>query len=476
MDLPSTKKEAILQTPTIPQVEYILTIPEDDRRKLAVVWLWLGVAALAGAGIFSVLLVLARTPTIGELIPFADFFHTALVIHVNLSVLVWIFSFAGVMWSLNCRPILFGLSKTIFAIVLLGTLIITVSPFLGSANPLMSNYIPVLDDPLFLAGLLIFALGIGLQVVFCMSAMPPVGMATSGQGVVGFGLYCAAISTLMALGAFAWSYLALPSALVSEIYFELLFWGGGHVLQYTYTLLMLVAWLWLSSSAGATLTLSPRVVLIILAVGLISVFPAVPIYIAYDVTDMLHREMFTWLMKYSGSLAVFPLGIGVYYAVLRKKPVTDMQRSANAALLTSLVLFGAGGVIGFMIAGSNVTIPAHYHGSIVGVTLALMGVSYDLLPRLGYSNINFRFARLQLWAYASGQLLHIFGLVWSGGYGVERKVAGAAQGLDSIGRVAGMGLMGLGGLISALGGLFFIIIVAKALMARSENQAPDGDA
>jgi cytochrome c oxidase subunit 1 len=469
MDLPSIKKDAILQTQTIPPVEYTLAVPEDERRTLAVIWLWLGVVALAGAGIFSVLLVLARTPTIGEMIPFADFFHTALVIHVDLSVLVWILSFAGVLWSLNGRPILLGLSKLIFAIVLLGTLIITVSPFLGSANPLMSNYIPVLDDPLFLTGLLIFALGIGLQVVFSMSAMPVVRGALSGQSVIGFGLYCAAITTFLALGAFAWSYLALPSQLVSEIYFELLFWGGGHVLQYTYTLLMLVAWLWLSTSAGATLPLSPRIAMLILAVGLLSVLPAIPIYIAYEVTDILHHEMFTWLMKYSGSLAVLPLGIGVYYAVLQKKPESDIQRSAHAALLTSLVLFGAGGVIGFMISGSNVTIPAHYHGSIVGVTLALMGVSYDLLPRLGYSKVNFRFAKIQLWVYAAGQFLHIFGLVWSGGYGVERKVAGAAQGLDSIGRVAGMGLMGLGGLISALGGLFFIVIVVKALATKDKN-------
>jgi hypothetical protein len=42
-------------------------------------------------------------------------------------------------------------------------------------------------------------------------------------------------------------------------------------------------------------------------------------------------------------------------------------------------------------------------------------------------------------------LMHIVGLVWSGGYGVQRKVAGAEQVLRSPGEVAGMGLMGLGG-------------------------------
>ena len=41
--------------------------------------------------------------------------------------------------------------------------------------------------------------------------------------------------------------------------------------------------------------------------------------------------------------------------------------------------------------------------------------------------------------------MHIAGLVWSGGYGVQRKVAGAEQVLRSGGEIAGMGLMGLGG-------------------------------
>ena len=77
--------------------------------------------------------------------------------------------------------------------------------------------------------------------------------------------------------------------------------------------------------------------------------------------------------------------------------------------------------------------------------------------------MSYKWARIQLWTYASGQLMHILGLVWSGGYGVQRKVAGAEQALDSMERVAGMGLMGLGGLVSAVGGLIFIIICVRAL-------------
>ena len=122
-----------------------------------------------------------------------------------------------------------------------------------------------------------------------------------------------------------------------------------------------------------------------------------------------------------------------------------------------------------MISGSNVTIPAHYHGSIVGVTLALMGVCYVLLPRLGYPLRNVKMAIWQPVIYGGGQLVHIAGLVWSGGYGVQRKVAGAEQGLDSIERVLGMGLMGLGGLLSSIGGLLFLIVVLRAITAPPES-------
>jgi heme/copper-type cytochrome/quinol oxidase subunit 1 len=314
----------------------------------------------------------------------------------------------------------------------------------------------------FLAGLVLFGLGVGLQVFAAMTFTPPIGRDISREGVMRFGLNCAAISVVIALGCFGWSWLILPLELGGRTYYELLFWGGGHVLQYTYTLLMMVCWLWLVSAAELRLVMSERVLVLIFLAGLLSVFVAPLIYYNYHVTDPMHLQMFTWLMSFGGSLATFPLGLAVYWGLINSSPVTPRAASAHSALMTSLLLFGAGGVIGFIIRGNDVTIPAHYHGCIVGVTLALMGVGYDVLPRLGFNRVNFSLARVQLWTYAAGQFLHILGLVWSGGYGVERKVAGAAQGLDSIQRVAGMGLMGFGGLVSAIGGFLFIVIVFKA--------------
>ncbi len=448
---------------------YTLEIADDRHRDRAQYWLWLSVAALLGAGVFSLLLVLARTPVIGEVIPYADFFHTALVIHVNLSVLVWTLSFAGALWSLAADRASHQLSQFVYLSIVLATVMLVVTGFLPNAKPTMSNYIPVLDHPLFLGGLCLFGIGIAAQVVTTMRFAP--SRSISPIGVVRFGLNCTAIAVLMSLLAFVWSWVELSRETVGEVYYKLLFWGGGHVLQYAYTLLMMVGWLWLASVAGIRLMMNERVLLLVFLVGLAPVFMAPMISYTYDASHPMHRQMFTWLMSFGGSLATFPLGLVVYFGLLQRKPEGAAQSSAHAALMSSLLLFGAGGVIGFMIEGNDVTVPAHYHGCIVGVTLALMGVAYDLLPRLGYPTVNFRLAKIQLWTYASGQFLHILGLVWSGGYGVERKVAGAEQGLDTLGRVAGMGLMGLGGLISSIGGLLFIIIAVKAFAAsRTDSQ------
>src|SRR3990167_2516294 len=76
-------------------------MPPEGGRKLASGRLWLGIASLVGAGLFAILLVLSRTPYVQDIFPWVDFFDTALVGHVDLSVLLWFMAFAGVLWSLN---------------------------------------------------------------------------------------------------------------------------------------------------------------------------------------------------------------------------------------------------------------------------------------------------------------------------------------------------------------------------------------
>lgn len=441
---------------------YELAVPADARRRLALGWLALAVASLVGSGVFSILLVLARAPYVKDLLPVADFFRVALVVHVDLSVLVWFSAFAGLLWSLHGTPRLLGLGWAGLAAAAAGTLIMCVAPFVEAAPPVMSNYVPVLDGPVFLGGLLVFAAGCAVLVARAMAAAPRVGTRPDGAGALRFGLNAAAVSAAVALIAFAWSWLELPDRLDGKAYFEVLFWGGGHVLQFTWTLLMFAAWLWLAQASGARAPLSPRIAILLFAIGLVSVFATPVIYLAYDIVSVEHYRLQTWLMRIGGGLAIVPFAVSVLAALLLANPASEQQRPLRAALAWSLALFAAGGLIGVAISGNNVRIPAHYHGSIVGVTLAFMGLAYHLLPRLGYAKPDARLATLQPWLYGAGQLAHVLGLVWSGGYGVQRKVAGADQVLRGFEQVAAMGLMGLGGLAAVAGGLLFVVIVWRS--------------
>jgi hypothetical protein len=449
---------------------YALPVPQDARRTLATGWLALAIGALLASGVFSILLVLSRAPYVKDVFPLVDFFRVALVVHVDLSVLVWFSAFAGLLWSLHGAPRLLGLGWAALGGAAAATVLMCLAPFLDPAAPLMSNYIPVLDGELFLRALVLFGISCALVVARALAVAPRVGTRPDGAAALRFGLNAAAVSAAVALLAFAWSYAAVPSGIERKAYFEVLFWGGGHVLQFTWTLLMFAAWLWLADAIGARNPLSPRVAILLFAIALASVFATPVIYLAYDVVSVEHYRMQTWLMRIGGGLAIVPFAGAIAFGLFRSPTPSTATAPLRAALVWSLVLFGAGGLIGLAINGSNVKVPAHYHGSIVGVTLAFMGLVYYVLPRMGFGRPQGRLARLQPALYGGGQLLHIAGLVWSGGYGVQRKVAGGEQVLRGADQVAAMGLMGLGGLLAIAGGIAFAIVVLRSLWTSSTSR------
>lgn len=442
---------------------FTLSTPSDISRKLASGWLWLGIASLLGAGLFAILLVLSRTPYVQDIFPWVDFFHTALVVHVNLSVLLWFLAFAGVLWSLNSSSRLAGMGWAALALAAAGSAVIVLSPFIATGKPLMSNYVPVIQSDFFFTGLIIFAAGIAVLVVRSLITAPPSQFWKMGEGSIRIGFYAAALATLFALVAFGWSYIIVPNMPDdSTQYYNLLFWGGGHILQFTYLLLMLAGWLWLADACGAKIPLTPRIASFMLLLGLLPVFYAPVIYLFYGNSMGDYMVQFTQLMKVGGAFAPAPLGLAVLYGVL-KVPGTPATNPQRAALLSSLTLFAVGGGISLMIGESNTIITAHYHGTGGAISMAFMGMTFHLLPRLGYREPDLKWATLQPYVYGAGQLFHIIGLLWSGGYGVQRKVAGAAQGLHGFAQTAGMGLMGLGGLIAVVGGIMFLVVVFKAV-------------
>ena len=451
---------SLLREVSVDSVEsQAVTVPAGTPAALARAWLWLGVLALIGSGLLAMLLVLSRTPGIQDIFPLKEFFRAALVVHVDLSVAIWFMAFAVVIWSAVGGAGLAWLGWSGFGLAALGTLVMTISPFFPGAEPVLNNYIPVLQQPVFFASLWICGAGFSLAVVRALLTTWP--QRAFGEPLR-LGAFFGAVAAFIAMLAFFWSWWVIPS-IEEKIYYEVVFWGGGHVLQFQHSLLMVVAWLWIASYLGRPPVASPRALAALFLVASLPLLSVPLIYLTVPPGSLPHMELFAKLMKW-GHPYMGPLILAGALSLWGVRRVT--ADPAKSAFVASFALFALGGVLGYMIQGVNVVIPAHYHGSTVGVTLAFMGLAYVLLPTLGFAKAEGRMAVWQPYVYGCGQLIHVLGLAWSGGYGVQRKVAGAEQALVTLPQKLGMGMMGLGGLIAIIGGLMFVLICLKAMSAR----------
>jgi hypothetical protein len=431
-------------------------------RSLAEKWLWLGVAALAIAGIFAVILVVARTPQLKEIAVMQSLFNVALVVHVDLSVLMWFLAIfgmgvAGIMQPYALRWPYWA--KAAFGTTVAATVLMALSPIDPEWEVIKSNYIPVLVNGVFFLSLGLLFAGM-LALVLPMLITHCSRSRLRALGPVELGFVHAGLCVLLALAGFALSAHQMPRDLPHDVHFETLFWAGGHILQFAYALLMMAAWIGLLGAMEATLPKRGFISLTYLfaTLGAVVSLAGFALY-PFDSSDFSYHQ--TRVMIEFGGIGAGLLSLVVTWRALRHR-VTRAHRAYASALISSLVLFAAGGVLGLMISGQNVGIPAHYHGQIVGITLALMGLAYAMLPRFGYASV--AGGRLAFWqpiVYAIGQLMHIGGLAYSGGYGVLRKTAGGFEGLAPEVKAA-LGVMGLGGMIAIIGGILFVIVMLRA--------------
>lgn len=420
-------------------------------------WLQLAVFSLALSGIFSIILVVSRTPQLIALFPWmGDLFSVSLVIHVDLSVLVWFLSMTGLLWSLliqqaHMNPLPFAQMAS-WGCVLAATLCMALSPLTGEWEVIKSNYIPVITNGLFFTGLALLLSGMLIGMLQTALAVP-----LEENRPIGWGIYLSLPIMLVALACFVASAEGIPDIITGHAFYENLFWAGGHVLQFIYMQSLLVAWLVLARALGYDWP--PNVMLLVcFIIGPIAAIWSFVPYLIFPVISQEHMDFFTLKMNVALGVGGILLALWFSWQIVTGKSQASGMKSA---LITSLILFIVGGLFGTAINGPNVRIPAHYHGSIVAVTLGLMGLAYYLLPKLGGRDVShWRGARWQPWLYAVGQLMHITGLAVSGGYGVLRKAVGDTG--DGGWEVkAALGMMGGGGLLAIIGGLLFVIIMVK---------------
>lgn len=462
-------------------------------------WLAVSVVALLAAGVFALLPVVARVPLLQDLFSDPLLARRCLVVHVTLALQAWFLGFLGLLAEraatrregapgdalLNAAPpqgVTHGDAGPVLAAS--GVTALIASGFLPGAQPVLANYIPVLDHPLFLAGLLVVFAGAGMALLPALRGLawmpalagtmpaddPGVRMVDAGKtrfhdalppsahpfvGAAAFAVFAA----LLTLGVTA---LRTPAGWQPSAYYEELFWGPGHIFQFAHVAGMLAAWLALAAARLGRDPLAPRAARG-LALLLVAPTLAGPVLAAMGPGNPLSHRGFTLLMQWG----LFPVTLLVLGAIVHASVRTRRARAsagqspwtrdpASVGLVASVSLALTGFLLGAAIRGSSTLVPAHYHAAIGAVTAAYMALTWRLLPSLGFRMPSVRIARIQPVLFAVGQLLFALGFGYAGLHGMARKVYGAEQHVRTAAEWAGLTVMGLGGLVAVAGGILFL--------------------
>src|SRR6185437_8171803 len=104
---------------------------------------------------------------------------------------------------------------------------------------------------------------------------------------------------------------------------------------------------------------------------------------------------------------------------------------------------------------------------LIAVTLMFMALTFAVfLPLLDRRSENRRLPTTMYLTLGIGTLVQTTGLFTAGLMGVARKIAGSAQGLDTPGKMASLIVNGAGGGIAVVGGIIFIVLAGKMLLAK----------
>lgn len=431
-------------------------------------WAWIAVGALAVAGVFALLLALSRVPGMDKapLWPI-DFFYKGLVIHVIFSLVIWLIGVFAFLTTVATREAageaprawLFGRIGQTLVLVAFPCLFAPV--FLDATQPELTNYVPLLRHPAYELGLVLLALGALAPVVRLFLNLPgrrALSALTLAMAVGGF-VYVLALGSFVIAGAL----LDQRGALGSER--ELLFWGGGHLLQFVYAIVLLTNWRLLASRSLGEAAVPDRAFRA--AVGFVGLL-AIPGPLFYAVLAPFSEAQHAAFRFLQFAVAVPTLLFAV--ALLQK------ARSARGAaawpwrdpafftLAASLALFALGGVMGFLITGSDTRTPAHYHAVITAVSVSSAGMLLTFgLDALNLPPVPARAVRWLIGLYAGGQFVASIGMFVAGGYGALRKTPSGVGTLDPV-AAAGMAVHGMASIVTIVGGAAFVVIAIRALV------------
>lgn len=445
-------------------------------RRLVVGWLGLALGSLVIAGLFAMLAAFARTPAVHTLFS-AGLFHLALTSHVTFAFTVWFVAFAGVLWTYvawrSGYPLSVPASWAALALATAGSAAMAVPAFLASGKPYLNDYLPVIDHPLFWAGLVLLGAGVSLQAAaYLTAAAAALLRRESGRAPAespeGLAMAIGALAVLVAAAAFVRAAAHVDPAVPFGYSLRAVVWGGGHILQFLHVAGMAAGWLVALAVAVGAAPPARRVVQLLLATLAPFAVAAGAVYLVWRPEELLVNHLITILTFGGIGAGAVPLFFMTVAAAATAPKPLPWGSPLFGGTVVSFALFAIGGVMGLIGFTQDTRVPAHYHGMVGAVTLSYMALTPLLLGLTGRRPLSERWARWQPYLYGVGLLGIMAGMHWAGGHGAPRKTFGFSW--ANAQALIGMNLMGVGSVLAIAGGLAFVINMGLPLLRRPPRE------
>ena len=526
---------SIAHTGTLPRAAEFRTCPDTGLRvDLAAEKLirWNAVVAvvfLAVGGLFGLLVALTRWPAV-HLLP-AEWFYLALTAHGADVLLFWVifFEIAILYFAsailLNCRLATPRMAWLGFWLMLAGALLANVAVLQGESSVMFTSYVPMQAAPHFYLGLILFAVGALVAVAVFFGTLviaKDEGTYEGSVPLVTFGAIAAAIiavftitsGAIILIPTFLWS-IGLISH-IDPVMYKVVWWGMGHSSQQINVSAHVAVWYAIAAMVLGAKPLSEKVsrFAFLMYILFLQIAAAHHLLVEPGISSewKIFNTSYALYLAVLGSL-IHGLSVpGAIEAAQRRrgytKGVFEWLRKAPwgnpafAGMFLSLVMFGfIGGISGVVLGSEQINlimhntmyVPGHFHGTVVaGTTLAFMAVTYLVVPLIFRREIMFKkLAQWQPYVFGIGVAGISLFMMGAGTLGVSRRhwditFSDAPVAFDYPGTAfLMMGLNGVFGVLSALGGLMYVVVVVSSVFfgerrteekAKAEPLLPQGGA
>lgn len=462
---------------------------------------------LAVGGFFGLLVALTRWPAV-HFLP-ADWFYLALTAHGLDVLLVWIifFEMAVLYFAsaivLNSRLAGPKWAWTGFGLMLVGALITNVAVLQGGSSVMFTSYVPMMAEPHFYLGIILFAVGalLGCGVFFGTLVIAKRDKTYEGSiPLVTFGALTAAIIAVFTIASGA--IILIPTLLwsvglvshIDPLIYKTIWWAMGHSSQQINVAAHVAVWYAIAAMVFGAKPLSEKISRMAFLMYILFLQLASAHHLLAE--PGLSSEWKIFNTSYAMYLAVLGSmihGLSVPGAIenaqrargltkgmfewLRKAP---WGNPAFAGMFMSLVFFGfIGGISGVVMGTEQINlimhntlyVPGHFHGTVVaGTTLAFMAITYLLVPLIFRRELMMKkLATWQPYVFGIGVAgISVF-MMGAGTLGVARRhwdmtFADAVLPFDfPAAAYLMMGLNGIFACMAALGGVMFIVIIVGSV-------------